>query len=243
VRSRVEIVVRAQAGASRIVRCSGGPPVSPRITGPSRVHLVGSGGGPLPGDAVDLDVTVAAGASLHLAAVAATVALPGPGTGGPPSSWRLRGRVGPGGSLVILGEPLVGAAGCHHVSHADIDLEGDARLVWREVLVPGRSHETPGDLTVGLRVTRDGTPVLEQELAVGPGVPGWDGPAVLGWARCVGSLLRAGPGAWRPARAERLGAGGWLLPLATEGAAVATVVGDAPEVTRLLGRVMPEGVA
>src|SRR5690606_13500369 len=59
----------------------------------------------------------------------------------------------------------------------------------------GRHGEDPGDATVALAVTYAGRALCQQELAVGPGAPGWAGPAVLDGARVVGSALYVHP-AW-----------------------------------------------
>jgi urease accessory protein len=74
-----------------------------------------------------------------------------------------------------------------------VDLEAGARLLWREELVCGRHGEQPGDLRLAIAVRLDGSPLLRQELAVGPSAPGWSGPAVLGGARTAGSLLLVDP--------------------------------------------------
>ena len=71
-----------------------------------------------------------------------------------------------------------------------IDLAPGARLVFREEQVLGRHGEAPGTLTTRLTVHRAGRPLLDQELAFGPGAPGgWDGGAVLGGHRAAGQLL------------------------------------------------------
>jgi len=242
-RGRAEIVAcRGADGRTVLARCAGTPPLTPRATGPGRtatVHLTATAGGPLPGDEADLDVTVGAGAWLTLRSVAATVALPGPDPGAPASRWRVRATVAPGGTLVVLGEPLIAAAGCRHVATAVVALSGDARLVWRELLVPGRSGERCGAARQELRVTRDRRPILSQALAVGPGSPGWESPAVLGGARCAGTLLLAGPAAWRPDAVVRRGAGAALMPLAIAGAALGSALGDPPDVRAALDSWLP----
>lgn len=228
-------------GVSRVTVCQGEPPLTPRRTGPAQVHLAATAGGPLPGDEAVLELEVGPGATLVVRAVAATVALPGPEPQASPSRWTICARVADGGSLVLLGEPLVAATGCRHETTAEVSLGAGARLVWRDLLVPGRSGEESGDAVVGLRVEREGRPLLAQQLAVGPGVAGWHGPAVLGGARCVGSLLLAGPPSWRPAATVRVGPLAALLPLAEDGAALGTALGSAPEVCQQLDAWLPAG--
>ena len=225
---------------SRLVRVTGRPPLAPRITGERRVHLVNAAAGPLPGDLLELDIDVAAGATLLIGATGATIALPGPDLDAPPSRQHTRARVHAGATLAFLGEPLVGAAGCRHVATTEVELAAGARLIWRELIVPGRSGEPSGDLDVALTVRRDELPVLDQRLRLGPAAPGAHGPAGLAGARCAGGLVVAGFGGL-PADAALLGqgAGGGdvlaaLLPLAAAGCGYATALGDAAAVRRAL---------
>ncbi len=183
------------------------------------VHLVGAAAGPLAGDRLRLDITVGAGVRLVLRSTAATVALPG--HGGEPSLFDVHADVGPGGVLEYLPEPTVAARGCRHRMRATIRLAADAHLLWREEIVLGRFGEPSGSVLSALRVDvrgdaeddvksnansdvkdiRDGIgtdrtvrPLLRQTLHLDPSTPGIDGPAILGDARTVGSLLIAGPG-------------------------------------------------
>jgi urease accessory protein len=221
-------------GATRIVRCAGQPPLVPRVTGPGVVHLVGAAGGPHPGDVLGLSISVGPGAMLTIEQVAATMAMPGPDPLLPSSVLTVEVDVAAGGSLAFLGQPLVAVAGCRHRTEARIRLHGDARVIWRELLVPGRSDEPSGDVALTLDVSRDGSPVLQQELRIGPGAPGWDSSAVAGSARCIGSELRSGPDEWRPAQTVRLAEQAVLVPLAAPGSALITALGDAVDVVRVL---------
>ena len=49
-------------------------------------------------------------------------------------------------------------------------------------------------MSLRLDVDIDDHPLLRHQLELGPGVPGWDGPAVLGANRAVGLVLLAGRG-------------------------------------------------
>ena len=217
-------VVEVVATVDGVVRCTGRPPLTPRQTGPGRVHLVGTGGGPLPGDVVDVHVTVGPGAALELGSVAGTIAQRG--TLVEPSVWHFHVTVGDGGSLVVPGAPLVAAAGCRHRTVVDVDLAPDASLVWSEVLVAGRTSEEPGSLSTELRVRRAGIPILEQELTLSP--------ALLAGARCVGTVVLVGPGR-RPPEARLLGVDAVLMPLGAPDAALALAVGEPAPVHRVLG--------
>lgn len=199
-RARAWVVVTAGAdGRSVCSRLRSDPPLTLRQT-LDGVHLVGSGAGPLGGDDLALAVAVEAGAELRLAAVAASLAMPGPN--GAPSRFALDVDVGPGGALRLLGAPLVLVAGCDHHVDVRIRLGRGAALVWRDEVVLGRHDEPSGSLRQRVAVDLDDRPLWRSELAVGPRSPGFDGPAVLAGARAVGSLLLVGaagaPGATMP---------------------------------------------
>jgi urease accessory protein len=207
VRARARIVAAADGrGGTRLVELYGEAPLLPRQTGPRQtgageirageigareVHLVGGAAGPLGGDELRIEIEVQDGAELTVRTVAATLALPGRG----PSTLELIVRVGEHASLRWLPEPLVAVAGCDHRTVSTVDISRTARLQWREELVLGRHGEAPGDLRASLRVRRDAVPLLAQELAVGPHAVGFDGAAVLGGARAVGTVLVVDP-AW-----------------------------------------------
>jgi urease accessory protein len=210
--------------ALRLVRSE--PPLILRRTGRAgsvaQVHLVGGAAGPLAGDQLHLDIEVESGARLALGAVAASVALPGAGAGW--SQFRVSARVASGGFLSWLPEPLVAARGCRHRMSAEVVVAEGGRLTWREELVWGRHAEEGGDVVAALSVAYGSAPLLVQEIALGPSAPGWDGPAVLGGARAVGSLLVAGAGHDDlPAASSATCA---VLPLAGPGTLISAVAPD-----------------
>lgn len=102
-------------------------------------------------------------------------------------------RVADGATLVWLPEPVIAAQGCNHHATTNISLEPGARLLLREELLLGRHGEGPGAIRQRLRVTRGRHPLYDQELAIGPDAPGWQGPAVTGGRRALGSLLVIDP--------------------------------------------------
>ena len=207
-------------GPTRLVGLRGEPPLLVRRTGTApggaaRVHLVSGAAGPLAGDRLALTVELGPGAQVEIRSVAATIALPGQGVDW--SRLDLTVRVGPGAELRWLPEPLIAAAGCRHVSRAEIDVAAGGRLRWRDEIVCGRHGEQPGDLRTELDVRYDGRPLLVHDLAVGPQAPGWAGAAVLGSARAVGSLLvigGTGPTAAGPDTATMALAGPGVLTVA-----------------------------
>lgn len=163
------------------------------LDGPGTVHVsrVAGAAGPLGGDDLELRVDVEHGATLVLRDVAATLALPGPH--GQRSRFHTTIRVAADATLVWLPEPLIAARGCDHHATTDVVLDRGARLLLREELLLGRHEETPGAVRQQLRVCLADQPLHQQELAAGPDVPGWRGPAVTGGRRALGSLLVVDP--------------------------------------------------
>jgi len=188
-----------------------------RRVGPvALVHLVSSVTAPLGGDSLALTVEVGAGAALELRGVAATLLLPG--ASGQPSSSEIRFLLE--GSVRYLPEPTVITGRAHHTAVVEAELDGHAELRTREVLVLGRSGETPGTLSTSMRATRCGRPLLHQQLVVGdPSVDsscaGLAGKRVVGTELLLDSVARTADG------------GEWwnVVPLAA-GGTLATALGD-----------------
>ncbi|WP_175408375.1 urease accessory protein UreD [Streptomyces sp. TRM64462] len=212
-----------------------------RATGPyARVTVVGAMSAPLGGDRLALEALVRDGARLTVDAAAATVSLPGPD--GAPAAYDVRLTVGEGAALRWLPEQLIAAHGSDLRMRTTVDLAPTARLVLREEQVLGRTGEPPGTLTTRLTVRRDGRPLLDQELACGPGAPGgWDGGAVLAGHRAVGQLLVVRPEfEARPAQARLLGDTAAVTPLAGPAALVTAVAPDALRLRRVLDTALAE---
>ena len=91
--------------------------------------------------------------------------------------------------LVWHGEPFVVAEGADVRRALTVDLAAAATVTMRETLVLGRSGEGPGRLTTRTDLTREGSPVLVEEL---------DSATGLGPHRVLDQVLRlgsaAGPG-------------------------------------------------
>ncbi|MEU8074640.1 urease accessory protein UreD [Catellatospora citrea] len=228
-RALARIVAEADGrGGTRLARLRGEPPLQLRHTpdgsATATVHLIGSAAGPLGGDDLRIEIEVGEGAALCVRSVAASIALPG--RDGAPSRTTVTATVAAGGELRWLPEQLVAAAGCRHQATSTVELAGGARLWWREELVCGRHDERPGDAVVSTAVDYDGGPLLRQSLTIGPGTPGWDGPAVLGGARATGSLLVVDPAAV-PTRPVVLGATAVRMPLTGPATLVSATAPDA----------------
>lgn len=162
-----------------------------RGSAPARVALAAAAAGPIGGDVVWLDITVGAGAALVVRSVAATLLLPGPH--GVPSCVEVTIRVDADATLVWLPGPVIAAQGCDHHATTAVTLAPGARLLTRDELVLGRYGERPGSIRQRLRVCLGGRPLHDQELHLGPRAPGFEGPAVTGGRRVVGSTLVVDP--------------------------------------------------
>ncbi|MFD0028757.1 urease accessory protein UreD [Streptomyces sp. NPDC055059] len=199
-----------------------------RSTGPdARVMLVGAMSGPLGGDHMSVEAHATAGARLRIGSVAATIALPGQAKG--EARYDVRLTVDDGAELHWLPEQLISACESDLRVTTRAELAPGARLVLREEQVLGRTAEEPGRLTSRLTVHRAGRPLLDQELACGPGAPGgWDGPAVLGGHRALGQLVVVKPEFEkdRPPPAL-LGENAALTPLAGPAVLVTALASDA----------------
>lgn len=204
--------------------------------GEARVMLVGAMSGPLGGDHLTVEARAEQGAHLHIGSVAATIALPGQAKG--EARYDVRLTVADGARIDWLPEQLISANGSDLRVTTRVDLAADARLVLREEQVLGRVGEQPGRLTSRLTLHRAGRPLLDQELACGPGAPGgWDGPAVLAGHRALGQLVVVRPEfATDPPPAAVLDEDGTaaLTPLVGPAVLVTAVAPDALRLRRTL---------
>nr|AQT38976.1 UreD [Streptomyces sp.] len=206
----------------------------------ARVTVVGAMSAPLGGDRLAVEACVEDGARLTVDSAAATVALPGAAPDAGPASYDMRLTVGEGAELRWLPEQLISAYGSELRMTTRVELAAGARLVLREEQILGRHGETTGTLTTRLTVHRAGRPLLDQQLAYGPGAPGgWDGAAVLGGHRAVGQLLVVDPDFEdKHPEARLLGPTAVLTPLAGPAVLVTAVAADA----RLLRGVLDDAL-
>ncbi|WP_431677344.1 urease accessory protein UreD [Kitasatospora sp. KL5] len=226
-RGGTALPVLAGAGPLALRRTRGAP-------GTAHVCVIGSMAAPLGGDRLALHAEVLPGAALTVTSAAATVSLPGPDPA--PAHYDLQLTIGEDAELDWRPEPVVAAAGSHLLLTTVITLAAGARLRYREEQVLGRRHDwargaAPGRLTARLTVRRAGRTLLDQQTDLGPGAPGWDGPAVLGPHRTCGQLLTVGHPAPAPPPADTDAA---LLALPGE-------AGDPPAV--LLTALAPDALA
>lgn len=167
------------------------PPITLRPTGPGRVHLVQAAGGPVGGDDLALNVSVAAGAELTVRSAAATVVQPGPVADR--VTWLVTARVGANGTLRWWPEPTVVCAGADHHGHLRVELAADARLMVRDQVVLGRAGEPGGRYRGRTTVYLAGEPLVDNETVLDGADAALSGPAGSGGFRVFGSVLLAGP--------------------------------------------------
>ncbi|MFP1628453.1 urease accessory protein UreD [Streptomyces sp. 5K101] len=211
-----------------------------RATGPgSKVTVVGAMSAPLGGDRLAIEAEVCEGARLTVDSAAATIALPGPT--GELARYDVTLKAGEDSVLHWLPEQLIAARGSTLHQRTRVELAPGARLVLREEQILGRHGEEPGTLVTRLTAHRAGRPLLDTELACGPGAPGgWDGPAVLAGHRAVGQLLVVDPAYTdKPLEPLVLGPTAALAPLAGPAVLVTAVAADA----RALRKLLDEGLA
>jgi urease accessory protein len=158
VRSSVEIVARAAAGRTALVRMQAEGQLAVRATGSGRVHLVGTAAGPLGGDQVEVLIDVGPGAQLAVHGVAATLALPGGHDGWGYVTTTL--TVADGAELSYAPGPLVACRGARLRTVTSVVLTGSGQAEVVEQLVLGRHGEPGGAWSGRLVADRDGRPVL-----------------------------------------------------------------------------------
>lgn len=194
-----------------------------------RICVVGAMSAPHNGDRLGIEAVAGPGTSLQIISAAATIALPSTAPGH--AAYDITLTVQEGAELHWLPEPLISTTGSDLRQTTRVDLAPSARLILREEYILGRAHEPPGRLASRVTIRRGGQTLLDQQTAYGPGVPAWDGPAVLHDNRAVGQLLIVDPAfESRPLPVRLLGDDGVLTPLAGPGV-LATVI--APDALRL----------
>jgi len=189
VKAHASVVAERHRGRTRCTTLRSAAPLTFRVTA-GGLHLVGTAAGPVGGDDLSVEVTLARGAALTVRSVAAQLVLPSatPAV----SSMRLLITVEAGASLRWIPEPTILVRGCDHRVSTTIELGPGAELVWRDEVVLGRHDEPSGSLLQRLRVVQDGRPLLCTEVALGPKWPTSDGPAGVGAERVVASTLLVG---------------------------------------------------
>jgi urease accessory protein len=237
VHSRARIVADARGGITRLTHLEGDGALTVRPTpmaGRTRVHLVAGAFGPLGGDELTLQIEVGPGATLEVAGVAATVALPS--LSGLASLMKVRVDLADGARLELALPPTVVADGARHTLDVELTVAGDASLLLREETIRGRTGEGGGEARLVTGVDVAGRPMLRQDLELTGEVGGPWRP------RAVASLLLIGPEFAAADFGDGAALPGCAAWLALPGAAgrQLTAIGDDPlSLSRLLDSQLP----
>ncbi len=151
----------------------------------ARVSLVPEGALVLAGDAIEIDVTVDAGARLDIVEPGGTVAFD---MRGGRARWDVRVRLGRDAVLTWAGEPFVVAAGAEVTRRLDVGLAAGAAFALRETLVLGRFAECPGGLRLCTAISVEGAPALVEDLPL----DATTAPGLLGGHRVMSSVVLLG---------------------------------------------------
>jgi urease accessory protein len=191
-------------GKSTVLSCASAAPLRllvPRARGPAVWAVAASyGGGLVAGDEVSLAVEVEEGATALLGTQAETKAYRSVAA---PCRQDLRARIGPGGALVLLPDPVSCFAGARYRQVQRFDLAPSASLLLLDALVSGRSargerwafeeYGSRNEVVVGGRL------VLADALRLAAG----EGPPVaarLEEMDLLATLVLVGPRLAEPAR-------------------------------------------
>jgi urease accessory protein len=169
------------------------PPLSAKIIagdhGPE-VFIVSSAASLLEGDDLTIDIDVADGCQLTVRTVAAQLAHPC--INGGSCLVTVQTNVGERSSLRWLPEPTIVSAGANLHIRSTVVMSAEARVLWKEEFVLGRSGESPSTvcLRAELRAEQSGVPLLID--AFDSTRPGAFGSAVLHDARYIASVTSLG---------------------------------------------------
>jgi len=152
------------------------------------------GGGLVAGDRVDLDCRVEAGARCLLATQATTKVYHADNGRG--ATQTIAARIGRGGGLVVLNEPVSCFAGARYRQHQEVECEPGADLLWFDGVSSGRAargeHWSDVVYRSTLRVHVDGRTVLADRSTIAPSVsPLSTRDAREPW-RCFANMVLAG---------------------------------------------------
>lgn len=237
VRATARLVVERRGDRSELVDRRAPAPLSVRRCG-DRVLIASTAAMPVGGDELELRIEVGPGAHADIGSVAAGMVWPG--VGGAASAMTTLASVAAAARLDLWLEPTISVVGSRHrmTTRVDLGRTASARVV--EEVVLGRSREASGDLTVSIRVERDGRPLVHHQERFGPDAAGAGSAVGVGGARHVLSAVLVGVDAGRSrAQVEAARAAAWL-PMADDVAVVLAAGHDRPSVLDLLGRLAPE---
>lgn len=159
------------------------------------VYLLHPPGGLVPGDALDIDLALAAG-SRALITTPASGKVYGVGERRLPQRQTVSARVGDAATLEWLPQDTIVFDGADATLESRFDLGADARLVAWEIVTLGRAAgDAPfrqGRVRQRLNVTRHGAPLIDERIDIRGGSPMLDARWGLGGNRVFGTLVATG---------------------------------------------------
>jgi urease accessory protein len=179
-----------------LARCEQQPPLRvirafPLNDGGALVHLHNVSGGVLGGDQLEISVEVGEQAYAQLTSTSATrLYRSRPHT--PPARQTMTIKVGDGGLLEYLPDPLIPFAGSRYQQTTSIELGNDAGLFWWETVSPGRMAR--GELFaydllhLDLDIATQGKPLAIERVRLEPQHRPLTSPARLGLYRYFSSF-------------------------------------------------------
>lgn len=184
-------------GESTVVACSSAAPLrllAPRQRGPSAWVVAASyGGGLVAGDEIALEVEVEEGATALLGTQAETKVYRSRAA---PCRLDLRARVGPGGTLVLLPDPVSCFAGARYRQAQRVEIAAGGSLLLLDALVAGRAARGErwafDEYSGRIEVICGGRLVLADAVRLAAG----EGPPVaarMGEIDLVSTLVAVGP--------------------------------------------------
>jgi urease accessory protein len=165
------VVARQVGGATVLAEARATSPlrfVAPTYpqTSAAALCLVSFGGGLVDGDAIDVEVTVEAGATLVVFTQSSTKVFRGS------SSQSLSAKVE--GTLVFLPDPVAAFAGARYTQRIDVDLVGEGSCVVCDGMTSGRAaygeRWAMETLDLRLTITREGRTLLRDALRLEDGI-------------------------------------------------------------------------
>lgn len=197
----LQLRVARRAGASRLVAARHeGPlrlqrPFYPEGADHPHLYLLHPPGGMVPGDSLNIDIAVDAGAAALLTTPASGKVYD-VGERALPQHQRVRATVAPGAILEWLPQDTVFFNGARYTGETTIHLQGDAQVVLWEVSTLGRrAGDHPfveGEVSQRLALYRDGKPLLLERMALTAASPLLADACGLGGARTWGTLVATG---------------------------------------------------
>lgn len=188
------IAVACAGGRARITDLVQGEFIAAKplqITGNCvRLALIGVNMAILAGDLVDLQVCVDDGVILEVIEPTGLVAYDAQGRS---ANWRARLVVGEGAILIWHGAPFVAARGSNVHRSTELALASGGRALINETLVLGRTAERGVCLHSQTAVSRNGQPLLVENLKLDENTHAL--PGIVAPSKVVGTVMAVG---WRP---------------------------------------------